>query len=249
VRALVGGRDFYDPDDPIAQFHLATQGRRQPGSAFKPFVLAAALSQGQTLNSVYGGGSGVDIPTDSGPWFVKNYNELAYPDLTLLEATVFSVNVVYARLIQVTVPGAVTELGTDSGIAVDLAPLHSVALGAQEVSPLDMAAGFATFAAQGLKVERHLVTRIDTSTGVNLYEVVPVVTEAMDSTIANDVTAALTQVVARCTGQQADIGRPVAGNTGLSRSTVTPGLSDTRRNSLQPSGWDTRRAPFRWSRL
>ena len=217
VRALVGGRDFYDPDDPIAQFNLATQGRRQPGSAFKPFVLAAALSQGQTLNSVYGGGSEVEIPTDNGPWLVKNYNELAYPDLTLLEATVFSVNVVYARLIQVTGPDAVTELATDSGIAVDLAPLHSVALGAQEVSPLDMAAGFATFAAQGLKIERHLVTRIDTSTGVNLYEVVPVVTEVMDSTIANDVTAALTQVVARGTGQQADIGRPVAGKTGTSQ--------------------------------
>ena len=141
VRALVGGRDFYDDEDPIAQFNLATQGRRQPGSAFKPFVLAAALDQGQSLASVYGAGSEVEIPTDSGPWIVQNYNELAYPDLTLLEATVFSVNVVFARVIQVTGPDAVTDLAAASGIETPLDPLHSVALGAQEVTPLDMAAG------------------------------------------------------------------------------------------------------------
>lgn len=217
VRALVGGRDFYDDRDPIAQFNLATQGRRQPGSAFKPFVLAAALEQGQTLNSVYGGGPEVEIATDSGPWVVSNYNDLAYPDLTLLEATVFSVNVIYARLVQVIGPAAVVDLAEASGIDADLDPLHSVALGAQEVTPLDMAAGYGTIAAEGLKVERHLVTRIETSSGVNLYEAVPVVTQVMESDIANNVTAALTQVVERGTGQQADIGRPVAGKTGTSQ--------------------------------
>ena len=148
---------------------------------------------------------------------MQNYNELAYPDLTLLEATVFSVNVVFARVIQVTGPDAVTDLAAASGIETPLDPLHSVALGAQEVTPLDMAAGFATFAGEGLHVERHLVTRIDTSRGVNLYEVIPIVSQVIERDVANDVTAALTQAVARGTGQQASIGRPIAGKTGTSQ--------------------------------
>ena len=217
IRALVGGRDFYDDEDPVAQFNLATQGRRQPGSAFKPFALAAALTQGHTLASVFAAGSEVEIATDSGPWIVRNYNDLAYPDLTLLEATVFSVNVVYARLVHATGPQAVVDLAQATGIETQLHPLHSVALGAQEVSPLDMAAGYATFAAEGLHVNRHLVTRIDTSTGVNLYELVPVATQVIQRDVANNVTAALTQVVDRGTGQQAEIGRPVAGKTGTSQ--------------------------------
>ena len=217
VRALVGGRDFYDQDDPIAQFNLATQGRRQPGSAFKPFVLAAAIDLGHSLDSVFAGGPEIVIATDSGPWLVQNYNELAYPDLTLLEATVFSVNVVYAQLVQATGPDAVAQLASAAGIDSPLADLHSIALGAQEVSPLDMAAGYATFAAEGLHVDTHLVTRIDTADGINLYEVVPVVVQAIERDVANAVTAALTQVVERGTGQQASIGRPVAGKTGTSQ--------------------------------
>lgn len=148
---------------------------------------------------------------------MQNYNELAYPDLTLLEATVFSVDVVFARVIQVTGPDAVTDLAAASGIEMPLDPLHSVALGAQEVTPLDMAAGFATFAGEGPPVERHLVTRIDTSRGVNLYEVIPIVSQVIERDVANDVTAALTQAGARGTGQETSIGRPIAGKTGASQ--------------------------------
>ncbi len=217
IRALVGGRDFYDPDDRSAQFNLATQGLRQPGSAFKPFALAAALDQGQSLASLYGGGSEVTINTDSGPWVVQNYNELAYPELTLLEATVFSVNVVYARLVQATGPQAIVDLARAAGITTPLQPLPAVALGAQEVSPLEMADAYATFAGEGLHAQRHMVTRVETSSGVNIYEAIPVVTQVIDKDVANNVTAALTQVVERGTGQQADIGRPVAGKTGTSQ--------------------------------
>ena len=223
IRALVGGRDFYDVSDPTAQFNLATQGRRQPGSAFKPFVLATALDQGQSLSAVYAGGSEVEIATDSGPWIVQNYNELAYPQLTLLEATVFSVNVVFAQLVNVIGPQAVADLAASSGIATPLQGLHSIGLGAQEVSPLDMASGYATFAAEGLHVDSYMVTRIETTGGeggrggVNLYESVPVATQVIERDVANNVTAALTQVVERGTGQQAKIGRPVAGKTGTSQ--------------------------------
>jgi penicillin-binding protein 1A len=217
VRALVGGRDFYDPDDPVAQFNLATQGRRQPGSAFKPFVLAAALEKGVQLSQVMSAGSRVEIETDSGVWAVENYNNANFPDLTLLEATVFSVNVVYARLVASIGPGAVAELAEATGIMTDLEPLYSIALGAQEVSPIDMASAFGTFAADGTHIAPVLVTAIETQDGVNIYENVPIVTYAVERDVAQEVTAALTEVVRRGTGQQARIGRPIAGKTGTSQ--------------------------------
>jgi penicillin-binding protein 1A len=218
VRALVGGRDFYDPDDPNAQFNLATQARRQPGSSFKPFTLAAAIEAGHRLNAVFAGGSNVEIQTSSGPWYVENYNGLNFGDLTLLEATVFSVNVIYARLVDIVGPEAVAELAAAAGITSDLQPFHSIALGAQEVSPLDMASAYGTFAADGVHIEPILVTHIDTNDGVNIYDATPIVTEAMDREVARGVTSALTEVVDRGTGQQAAIGRPVAGKTGTSQA-------------------------------
>ena len=217
VRALVGGRDFYSPNDPVAQFNLATQGERQPGSAFKPFVLAAALETGVPLSQVIKAGQRVTIDTDSLPWVVDNYNGAAFPDLTLLEATVFSVNVVYARLVDRIGPGTVAEVAQASGITAELVPYHALALGAQEVSVLDMASAFGTFAADGVHITPSFVTSIDTHEGVNIYENVPVVTHAFERDVAQQVTAALTEVVRRGTGQQARIGRPIAGKTGTSQ--------------------------------
>ena len=217
VLGLVGGRDFFDEEDPVARFNLATQGRRQPGSSFKPFVLASALEQGLTLDNVFEGGSSITVQTDSGPWTVDNYNNASFPDLTLLEATVFSVNVVYAQVVDLVGPEAVVEVARAAGITSDLQPFHSIALGAQEVSPLDMASAYGTFAAEGIHVDPILVTAIETHDGVNIYEAVPVVTEALSREVAQTLTGALTEVVKRGTGQQAKIGRPIAGKTGTSQ--------------------------------
>ncbi len=218
VLALVGGRDFYDRTDPIAQFNLATQGRRQPGSAFKPFVLAAALESGLTLDAVFEGGAEVEIATPSGPWVVQNYNLTNFPHLTLLEATVFSVNVIYARLVDAVSPARVAELASAAGVGEDLDPFHSVALGAQEATVLDLTSAYGTFAADGVHVEPVFVTRIDTHDGVNLWEATPAVTTVMEREVARGVTAALTEVVRRGTGQQSRIGRPTAGKTGTSQA-------------------------------
>jgi penicillin-binding protein 1A len=217
VLGLVGGRDFYDEEDPVARFNLATQGARQPGSSFKPFVLASALEQGLSLENVFEGGSSITVQTDSGPWTVENYNNASFPSLTLLEATVFSVNVVYAQVIDLIGPEAVVEVAKAAGISSDLQPFHSIALGAQEVSPLDMASAYGTFAAEGIHVDPILVTAIETHDGVNIYAAVPVVTEALSRDIAQTLTGALTEVVKRGTGQQARIGRPMAGKTGTSQ--------------------------------
>jgi penicillin-binding protein 1A len=217
VLAVVGGDGFYDQDNPIAQFNLATQGQRQTGSAFKPFVLAAALEQGFTLSSVIEGGREVVVATDSGPWLVENYNAATFPDLPLLDATVFSVNVVFARLVDAVGPRAVTTLAQAAGITADLQPFHSVALGAQEVTVLDMASAYGTFAADGIHVDPVFVTSIDTHDGVNVWSATPNVTQALQREVARQVTAALSEVVQRGTGQQARIGRPIAGKTGTSQ--------------------------------
>jgi len=217
VVAVVGGGDFYSETNPSAQFNLATQGRRQAGSSFKPFTLAAALDSGWTLESVVAGGSAIEIETPSGPWLVENYNGSTFPDLTLTEATVYSVNVVYAQLIDAVGPERVVDTARRLGITSDLEPFHSVTLGAQEVSVLEMASAFGTFATGGTHVEPVFVTSIEDADGSQLLGSVPVVTQALESSVANAVTAALTEVVQRGTAQQARIGRAVAGKTGTSQ--------------------------------
>jgi 1A family penicillin-binding protein len=216
VLALVGGRDYYDPTDPVAQFDLATLGRRQPGSAFKPFTLAAALEAGYQLGSEFEGGGTASIPTPSGPWDVSNFNDLIFPELTLREATVFSVNVVYARLIDRIGPDRVAALAAAAGIDSPLHPVHSLALGSEEVSVLDMASAFGTFAAGGLHAEPVIVTRVEDSNGGLLLETAPTTQRAFSVEVSSQVTTALVEAVNRGTGQEARIGRPVAGKTGTS---------------------------------
>jgi penicillin-binding protein 1A len=145
---------------------------------------------------------------------VENFNQLSYPNLTLLEATVFSVNVVYARLMNLLDPEQVVAVARAAGITTPLEPLPSLALGTQEVTVLDMASAYATFAAGGLHIDPILVTRIEDPSGRVVFETVPTIHKAMEPAIAEQVTAALTEVVRRGTGQQAKIGRPVAGKTG-----------------------------------
>jgi penicillin-binding protein 1A len=218
VLAIVGGADYYDPDDPIAKFNLATQGLRQPGSSFKPFILAAALEAGYRLDDVFHAGERTIVPGESGPWEVTNNEGASFPDLTLREATVFSVNTVYADLITALGPSLVADAAAAAGITTPLDPLPSLALGAQEVTVLDMASAYGTFAAGGLHVEPVLVTRIEDSEGRILYEPVPQVTDAVPASVAEAVTTVLTETVRRGTGQQAKIGRPTAGKTGTTEA-------------------------------
>ena len=218
VRALVGGRDFYDPDSPVAQFNLATQGHRQPGSAFKPFVLAAALEAGIGLDSTIPGGESISILDASGVWTVENFDNAVFPDLTLLEATVFSVNVAYARLIHGIGAAQVAELAHRAGITSQLDVIEGLALGTEEVSVLELTSAYGTFAAQGVQVSPSLVTEIRLSDGRVLFEETPSPIIAIQPEAAAEVTRALTEVVQRGTGQAARFGRPLAGKSGTSQS-------------------------------
>lgn len=215
VTALVGGRDYYDSGDPIAQFNLATQGRRQPGSAIKPFALAAALEVGVSIDSTWPGGRSavIDRP-GGGTWEVSNHEDAYYPSLTLHEATVFSVNVPYAHLVDQIGAEVVLEAAAAAGIDSEFLAVPSIVLGTQDVTVLDMAEGYTTFANGGLHVDPVFVSRIENSDGDIVYEHVPTLTRVFSDEVTADVTAALTEAVRRGTGQQAKIGRPIAGKTG-----------------------------------
>jgi penicillin-binding protein 1A len=219
VLAIVGGDGFYDETDPIGQFNLATQGRRQPGSAFKPFTLAAALEYGIELDSTWPGGRAAYIRTADEVWTVRNHKDAYFPGLSLLEATVFSVNVPYAHLIHLIGADRVVALAKEMGITADLAAVPSIVLGTEEVTVFDMAAAYGTFANDGIRVDPVLVSRIEDREGRVIYEHLPTFQRVLDETVAHQVTATLTETVRRGTGQQAKIGRPIAGKSGTTEAT------------------------------
>lgn len=222
IRAMVAGADYGK-----SQFNLVTQARRQPGSAFKPFVLAAALEKNLDPKKTTFPGSTPYVVryTDAGTgeartWVVQNYEGESYGTLDLVEATVRSVNTVYAQLVQRVGPQAVVDVARRAGIVSPLAPNPAIALGGLElgVSPLEMASAYATFANDGFYNPPHLVTRVRDREGEVLYIAPHAEQPALRPEIALGVTRILQEVVARGTGSRARLGsQPAAGKTGTSQ--------------------------------
>lgn len=218
VLALVGGRDFFS-GSPGSQFNLATQGRRQPGSTMKPFVLAAALERGWAVDDTITGVARTTIQTPTGPWEVANYENTAFPDMTLADATAYSVNTAYATLIDSVGPEAVAEVAERTGVgSVD--PVPSLALGTEEVSLLGLTSGYATFANEGARAEPRFVVSVTGPDGTLLLSNEVAATAVFDPSVAKDITATLTGVVSRGTGAQARIGRTTAGKTGTTQDST-----------------------------
>ncbi|MER3522386.1 MAG: hypothetical protein C4317_09665, partial [Acidimicrobiia bacterium] len=219
VRAMVGGRDFFDPLDPQAKFNLATQARRQPGSAFKPFVLATALSVGIPEDKVYKGGSRISIPIGGGAtWEVKNYDDRAYGPMTLRTATTFSVNVVYAQVMREVGPVRVVQTAHKMGIVSPIKAVPAVGLGSEEVTPFEMASAYQSLANDGVHIEPYAVSKITDANGNVIYETTPKQTQALDQSLAARVNDILQDVMKQGTGVDARIGRPAAGKTGTSEN-------------------------------
>jgi penicillin-binding protein 1A len=217
VLAIVGGDDFYADDDPIAQFNLAVLGQRQPGSAIKPFVLAAALEEGIPIETLFPGGASVVVETPTGDWEVSNHQAAVFPPLTLDEATVFSVNTVYARLIELLGVETVADFARTAGLRVTQ-EVPALALGALLVSPLELTAAYTAFANGGMRVDPVFVTRIVEADGAVVFEATTSTTSVMSGATASTVTATLRDAVRRGTGRNAKIGRPVAGKTGTTEA-------------------------------
>jgi penicillin-binding protein 1A len=211
VRALVGGFDFRR-----SEFDRAMQARRQAGSSFKPFVYAAALQRGMTPSDRV-----LDAPTvfvEPGTLSIyqpENYGETYYGLLTAREALEKSANIAAVKVLDRTGFRAVIELARRLGLTTNLQPFPSMALGAFEVSLLEMTSAYGTFANQGVHVAPYLIEQVKNREGASLERARPEVDEALDPQTAAIMNALLEGVITDGTGAAAaSLGRPLAGKTG-----------------------------------
>ncbi|WP_333586923.1 transglycosylase domain-containing protein [Phenylobacterium sp.] len=160
VRAYVGGADYQD-----SQFDRATMAQRQAGSAFKPFVYLTAMEQGRTPNE-----RAVDEPFRIGDWEPRNYTGDYRGEMTLQQALAQSTNTVAARLASEVGTGNVAATAKRLGITGRIQLDPSMALGAVEVTPLQMAQAYAPFANGGFKATGYGIERIRTADGRVLYD-------------------------------------------------------------------------------
>jgi penicillin-binding protein 1A len=159
VRAMVGGRNYAE-----SQFNRAVTARRQPGSAFKPFVYLTAIEAGLTPDTVR-----LDAPLDVKGWKPENYTHEYFGPVTLTQALAMSLNTVAVRVGLEVGPKNVVRTAHRLGIASKLEPNASIALGTSEVSVTELVGAYATFANGGYAVSPHVVTRIKTVDGKLLY--------------------------------------------------------------------------------
>jgi penicillin-binding protein 1A len=211
IKAMVGGYD-YDR----SQFNRATQALRQAGSAFKPFVYAAALYAGLTLADVLYDEPTLFFDRQTDTVYQPNNYERDYLGITTLRRGLEkSVNIATVRLLNHIGYEPVIQLARRMGITSPLYPYPSLALGASEVSLLELTSAYGAFPNQGVLVEPFLITSVTGHDGTLREKARPSVTEALRPDVAFVMTRLLQGVVERGTGQRArGLGRPVAGKTG-----------------------------------
>ncbi|MDH4277927.1 MAG: transglycosylase domain-containing protein, partial [Acidimicrobiia bacterium] len=220
ILAMVGGRDYE-----FSQVNLATGGSTgfQPGSSFKPLVLAAAFRLGLNPDTRYPAPARWQVPgCTGGSCTISNYSPRGYGNITLRQATAASVNTVYAQLvIDVTIDDTV-ELARKLGLSrIDPDQNYgaSLALGAAESSPLEMASAYGTFANRGVRVVPTSILRvIDADGNVLVDNRARAGERVLDEAVADNVTDVLTDVIESGTGKAAAIGRPAAGKTGTAQA-------------------------------
>ena len=209
IRALVGGLDHRD-----SPFDRATQAQRQPGSAFKPFVYAAALESGLTPETVR-----TDAPVRYGTWAPQNATGGYAGAVTLADALARSINTISAQLTH--------ELGADKvattarRFGLDEIPIHpslSVALGAYETSLLHLTEGYQVFQQGGARSFPYIIEAISTPDGRRVYQRTggapsPVYPAALNGQMVR----MMERVIEKGTGRRAAFGRPAAGKTGTNQ--------------------------------
>ena len=209
VRAMVGGYDYAN-----SQFDRASEARRQPGSAFKPFVYMAALEQGRTPDSVRN-----DAPIKIGKWTPENYNGKYYGRVTLATALAKSLNSVAAQLAMEVGPAAVVEAAHRMGIESALQANTSIALGTSEVTPLELTAAYVPFANGGYRPDIHFITRVTSTDGEVLYENTGSGNPRVVSTeVVGMMNSMMTGTVEAGTARKAAFAWPAAGKTGTSQN-------------------------------
>jgi penicillin-binding protein 1A len=209
VRALVGGRSYAE-----SQFNRAIAAKRQPGSAFKPFVYLTALEHGLTPDTVRDDG-----PISVKGWKPENYEHEFMGPVTLTTALANSLNTVSVRLILEVGPAAVARTAYRLGIDSKLDPNPSLALGTSGVSPLELVSAYAPFANGGFAAVPHAIERIKGTDGTILYaRATQAVGRIVDARYVAMMNSMLHETIASGTGRHADLpGWSAAGKTGTSQ--------------------------------
>ena len=221
VLAMVGGNNYRE-----SQFNLAVQAERQPGSSFKPFVLATALRQG-IAPATHFDSRPQQIDLGDRIWAPKNYDDVYFGSIDLETATVESDNSVYAQLTQLVGAAKVAETAKKLGVQSRLRAFYSIGLGTESVNPLEMARAYATFANGGRRIDTSLrnanqpraILEVKNENGRTILDNRPkgrrVLTPGQSATL----NAILQDVVERGTGVRARLDdRSAAGKTGTTEN-------------------------------
>jgi penicillin-binding protein 1A len=209
VRALVGGKNYAE-----SQFNRAVAAKRQPGSAFKPFVYLTAIERGLTPDTVR-----EDKPIAVKGWHPENYSREYFGPVSLTKALALSLNTVSVRLTLEFGPTAVMRTAHRLGIASKLEPNASLALGTSEVSVLELVGAYAAFANGGIAVTPHVVERVRTANGKLLYERKDdSLGRIIEERYAGMMNAMMQETLRAGTARKAELpGWPAAGKTGTSQ--------------------------------
>lgn len=210
VKALVGGRSYEE-----SQFNRAVSARRQPGSAFKPFVYLAALEHGLSPATIR-----IDQPTRIGNWTPENYTKEYYGPVSLSKALALSLNTIAAQLTNEVGAQSVAETARRLGVRSPLEPNGSIALGTSEVTLLELTTAYVPFSNGGVGVIPHVVRRIKTRDGKLLYDrrgSGP--GQVVDDADAGAINFMLSQALTSGTARRAALdGWQAAGKTGTSQN-------------------------------
>lgn len=213
IKAMVGGVDFKK-----SQYNRAMQALRQPGSAFKPFVYYAAFASGKYAPDSTIMDTPVSYPDGYEMYSPQNYDRSFGGAMTVRRALETSRNIPAVKLGQEIGLNKVVEICRSIGIKSPIDPVISLPLGSVDLTPLEMAAGYATFASNGWYSEATLIAQVSDSSGNTLLDNTPKLRLVLDPWASAAVNDTLQGVITRGTGTAAQIGRPAAGKTGTTSS-------------------------------
>ncbi len=213
VKAMVGGVD-YDK----SQFNRAVQALRQPGSAFKPFVYYTAFASGRYGPDSIVYDSPVGYPDGDGYYYPRNYGGSFSGAVSIRRALEVSLNVPAIKVGQDVGLNKVIETCRILGIKSPIEPVISLPLGAVDLTPLEMAGAFATFANNGWHSDTTFIVQVTDSSGNVLLDNTPKPKQVLDPWASASINSALQGVIYQGTATSAQIGRPAAGKTGTTSS-------------------------------
>ncbi|HVZ81723.1 MAG TPA: PBP1A family penicillin-binding protein [bacterium] len=219
IRAMIGGIDYRK-----SVFNRAIQAKRQPGSAFKPFIYAAAIENGYTMADVFLDSPVVyDDPSTGKPWRPTNFSGKFRGPTTLHTALMYSINVVTIKLLEKLGIQPVVSVARRMGISTPIKPNLTLGLGTSEVTLQDLVQAFSVFANQGVRVEPFAILSVKDSSGKVLETNTPSAQDALDPEVAYIMAHTMKDVVDNGTGRivrRLGFTYPAAGKTGTTNDNV-----------------------------